>query len=103
MLEHYRKKNSTAEDKVLNELNKDSETANTSDIPSGTISMENTLKATQEIMSDQPLFYVREALIIIASSNSRDSFDIFESINRINQSYIVINMISLMSTPYIFQ
>ena len=65
--------------------------------------MENTLKATQEIMSDQPLFYVREALIILASSNSRDAFDIFESINRINQSYIIINMISLISAPYIFQ
>lgn len=61
------------------------------------------MKATWELMKDQPLFYAREALILLNSPNTRDSHDLQESIAKINQGYIIINMISLSSTTYVFQ
>lgn len=70
---------------------------------SGTLSIENVLKATYELMADQPLFYIREALILLGSSNTRDAYDIQESIKKINQSYIIINMLSLSGLTYVFQ
>lgn len=65
--------------------------------------MENILKATYELMADQPLFYIREALVLLGSSNTRDAYDIQESIKKINQSYIIINMLSLSGLTYVFQ
>lgn len=65
--------------------------------------MENVLRATYELMSDQPLFYIREALVILGSPNTRDAYDIQESIKKINQGYIIINMLSLNGLTYIFQ
>lgn len=65
--------------------------------------MENALKATFELMSDQPLYYTREALFLIASCNSRDSTDVFETITRVSEGMIIVNMISLISQTYIFQ
>lgn len=104
ILDNLRKKNSISEDKFFEDLNKDSDTnVATTDIPSGTISMENTLKATCELMADQPLFYVRELLVLLGSSNSRDSYDIYEAVDKINSCYIVVNMISVSSLPFVFQ
>lgn len=54
-------------------------------------------------MADQPLFYAREALILLNSPNTRDAFDIQESVNKINQGYIIINMLSLTGSTYLFQ
>lgn len=65
--------------------------------------MENVLKATWELMADQPLFYVREALLLLNNPNTRDAFDIQESINKINQGYIIINMLSMNGSTYLFQ
>lgn len=62
--------------------------------------MENALKATWELMSDQPLFYTKEALFILASSNTKDTFDIYDSINKTVKAYIVVNIINLVSKAY---
>lgn len=65
--------------------------------------MENILRATFELMSDQPLFYVREALIILGTPNTRDAYNIQDSVAKINQGYIIINMLSLNGLTYMFQ
>lgn len=59
--------------------------------------------ATWELMSDQHLYYVREALVITGSSNTRDTNNIIDSIVKMQNSNIVINMISLIGMTYIFQ
>lgn len=65
--------------------------------------MENILKATWELMADQPLFYAREVLILLNSPNTRDAFDLQESISKINQGFIIVNMLSLSSVTWVFQ
>ena len=65
--------------------------------------MENILKATFELMSDQPLYYTREALVLLNTPNTRDAFNLNDSINKINQGYIIINMLSLNGLTYVFQ
>lgn len=103
IVENLRKKNSIAEEKFFEELNKDSEVAGKEDIPSGTISLENTLKATWELMAEQPLYYIREVLIIIGSVNTRDSFDLYDSIKKANESFIIVNMLSVIGSTHVYQ
>jgi Ssl1-like len=65
--------------------------------------MENMMIATWELMSDQHLYFVREALVITGSSNTRDTNNIIESIVKMQQSNIIISTISLIGMTYIFQ
>lgn len=59
--------------------------------------------ATWELMSDQHLYFVREALVITGSSNTRDANNIIDSIVKMQQSNVVINIVSLIGMTYIFQ
>ena len=40
---------------------------------------------------------------MLGNPNTRDAFDIQESINKINQGYIIINILSLSGATYLFQ
>lgn len=103
IMENLKKKNSTNEETFLEDLNKDSEALSTHDIPSGTVSMENVLKATEVLMADQPLYYAREVLVLLNSPNSRDANDLTAFIEKINKAYIIVNMLSLAGGTYVFQ
>lgn len=65
------------------------------------MSLENALKASWELMADQPLFYTREVLVILGSSNTRDAFDIYDAVGRAVQGSMVVSILSLASKTYL--
>ena len=69
--------------------------------PAGTISLQNGFKVASELLSDAPLYYIKEVLVILGSSNTKDPGDIFEIVKKMKDTYTVCNFVSLSSRLHV--
>lgn len=101
--ERLMKKNSVGDDKFAEDFNKDADASGSQDIPSGVISVANALAATVELMRDQPLYFAKEALLLLGSANTRDPHNLFEYVESTSSAKVVVNVLSTSGATYAFQ
>lgn len=71
--------------------------------PSGTASLQNGLEMALSILSTLPLYTTREVLIIFGSNRTLDPGNILVTLDKLKESHICVNAISLAPELYILK
>jgi len=68
----------------------------------GSLSLDSCLKTAIAMFEEVPLYSSNEVLLIQSSPSTKDLGDIFQEIDRIRYSKVLVNIISLIGKTYVF-
>jgi transcription initiation factor TFIIH subunit 2 len=68
----------------------------------GSLSLESCLKTAITMFEDVPLYSSKEVLLIQSSPSTKDLGDIFQEIEKVRESKVLVNIVSLIGKTYVF-